>query len=107
MKKENTDIQNIAHQININQQVYDELPEETFEAHILRMIQRLKMQKKLFIKEITNATQIATSELVASKNSDDNPSASSILDNPRGQPQDLGANPDPGPIGGNPIDLKP
>ena len=69
MDKEITDIIKIAKRIKANQFVYDQLPLDIFEEPILRMISRLKMQKKLFIKEISNAANIYISELTGNSHS--------------------------------------
>jgi len=52
----------------VNQLVYGELPENALEDHVLRTLERLKMQKQLFIKEIAHVTKVSTSELVSDQN---------------------------------------
>ena len=80
MKKEIIDIRKIAQQIKANQFTYSQLPLDIFEEPILRMVGRLKMQKNLFIKEISNATDIDISELKAENASNSKSQNASILE---------------------------
>ena len=80
MKKETIDIRKIAHQIKANQSVYHLLPKDKFEEHILRMLERLIMQKKLFLKEISNTTDQEQSEFLAEENVDHKSLNASILE---------------------------
>ena len=57
-------IQAIAHKIQANTHIYNALPSEDYEEHVVRILKRLKMQKELFVKEIANAFNLKTSNLI-------------------------------------------
>ncbi len=48
--------QAILNQLKVNQHLYQQLPIDDFEEHISRLFKRLKIQKKLFIKEINRVS---------------------------------------------------
>lgn len=68
MKEETKNISLLANQIQSNQLVYEKLPYENFEEHIARMIERLKVLKDLFIKEIAKIASTELSTLASEEN---------------------------------------
>ena len=57
-KSKDTRIQQIIHNLRTNMLIYNELPVDNFEEHIGRLIKRLRMQKNLFIKEISRVFKL-------------------------------------------------
>lgn len=64
------EIKNLAHHVKSNLLIYDKIPIAEFEEEIEGIVKRLKMQKKLFIKEIANAIGRDISEIIPEHEND-------------------------------------
>lgn len=71
MKEDTNSIQNLAHLVKANRLFYNKLPSGELEDHIIRMIERLKMQKDLFLKEIANTADTQVADIISEPESDE------------------------------------